>query len=90
MFILFEANRRWGGFISAIRLIYAEGLRSIMRGSASLLTSIGLGTWYIDQFETKSLALKRERQLKGWSRAKKEALIRGDEVELKRLSRRRN
>ena len=44
---------------------------------------------YSEHFETKSLALKRERQFKGWSRGKKEALIRGDLVELKRLSKRR-
>ena len=44
---------------------------------------------YSEQFETKGLALKRERQIKGWSRAKKEALIRGDFGELKRLSKRR-
>ena len=41
-----------------------------------------------EQFETESFALKRERQLKGWSRAKKEAIIRGDFGELKRLSKR--
>jgi putative endonuclease len=32
-------------------------------------------------------AVRRERQLKGWSRAKKLALISGDAVRLKRLSR---
>ena len=35
-------------------------------------------------------ALKRERQLKKWSRAKKMALIRGDKEELQRLSRSRD
>jgi putative endonuclease len=35
-------------------------------------------------------ALKRERQLKKWSRAKKLALVRGDREELKRLSRSRD
>jgi putative endonuclease len=34
-------------------------------------------------------AIAAERQLKGWSRAKKEALIRGDFAALKRLSRSR-
>jgi len=33
--------------------------------------------WY-DEFESRYLALAFERQIKGWSRAKKEALIRGD------------
>jgi putative endonuclease len=31
-------------------------------------------------------AIARERQLKGWSRAKKEALIRGDYAALPRLA----
>lgn len=35
-------------------------------------------------------AVPRERQLKGWSRAKKVALISGDLATLKRLSRRRS
>ena len=45
---------------------------------------------YSEQLETKSLALMRERQIKKWSRAKKEALIRGDLVKLKSLSKRRS
>ena len=39
-----------------------------------------------EQHETKSKALKREQQLKGWSRAKKEALINGDIDLLRTLS----
>ena len=34
---------------------------------------------------TRAEALKRERQLKGWTRAKKEALVRGDTAMLNRL-----
>ena len=33
---------------------------------------------YVEQCEALSAALKRERQLKPWSRARKEALIAGD------------
>ena len=36
---------------------------------------------------TRLEALTAERQLKGWSRAKKEAMFRGDWTEVKRLSR---
>ena len=36
---------------------------------------------------TRIEALSFERQIKGWSRAKKEALIRGDWVEISRLAR---
>lgn len=48
------------------------------------------GPWklvYSEFFETFEDALKRERQIKRWSRGKKEALICGDLVELRRLSR---
>ena len=44
---------------------------------------------YSEQHLTLEEAITRERQLKRWTRAKKESLIRGDPVELKRLSKRR-
>ena len=40
-----------------------------------------------EQFTTREEALAMERRIKGWSRAKKQALIRGDWDEIKRLSR---
>jgi tRNA/rRNA methyltransferase len=42
------------------------------------------------EFATRFEALERERQLKGWSRAKKEALIRGDWDRVRLLARRRS
>ena len=42
-----------------------------------------------ERFDTMAQAREREVQIKKWSRAKKEALIKGDLVELKRLSKRR-
>jgi tRNA/rRNA methyltransferase len=42
---------------------------------------------FYDEFQTREEALERELQLKGWSRAKKEALTRGDWEEVSRLSR---
>ena len=44
---------------------------------------------YSQWFERITDAIPAERQLKGWSRAKKEALIRGDFDALPELSRRR-
>jgi predicted GIY-YIG superfamily endonuclease len=41
---------------------------------------------FSDDFPTRIDALERERQIKGWTRRKKEALIRSDWEELKRLS----
>lgn len=41
---------------------------------------------YTEEYITRTLAERREKQLKGWSVAKKEALIKGNVNELKRLS----
>ena len=40
---------------------------------------------YAEAFADREAALTRERQLKRWTRAKKEALVTGDLVALKRL-----
>jgi predicted GIY-YIG superfamily endonuclease len=45
---------------------------------------------YSREFPTREEAIAMERKLKGWSRAKKAALIRNDWVEISRLSRARN
>lgn len=44
---------------------------------------------YTERFETDSDALRRERQIKGWTRVKKEALITGNVATLKKLANRR-
>jgi predicted GIY-YIG superfamily endonuclease len=41
---------------------------------------------YVEEFATRYDALARERQLKGWSRAKKEAFIQGDWAQVKKLA----
>ena len=43
---------------------------------------------FSEQFPTREEALTCERQIKGWGRKKKEALIRGDWAEVSRLARR--
>lgn len=45
---------------------------------------------YSERFLSEAEAVKRMRQLKNWSRTKKEALVRGDLQNLKRASRRRS
>jgi hypothetical protein len=45
---------------------------------------------YVCEFATEHDAFVRERQVKGWSRAKKEALIRGDFDALVELSKSRS
>jgi predicted GIY-YIG superfamily endonuclease len=44
---------------------------------------------YSEQFFNEPDALRRERQIKGWTRAKKEALIAGNVEELRFLAKRR-
>ncbi|HUH03246.1 MAG TPA: GIY-YIG nuclease family protein [Kofleriaceae bacterium] len=45
---------------------------------------------YTCDFGTRTQALERERQIKRWTRAKKEALIRGDWDRLRQLARSRS
>ena len=45
---------------------------------------------YLEQFENKMAAFQREKQIKKWSRGKKEALIAGEAQMLKELSACRN
>ncbi|MCL5004305.1 MAG: GIY-YIG nuclease family protein [Patescibacteria group bacterium] len=40
---------------------------------------------YTEKFSSRGQAMHREWQLKKWSRAKKEALVNGDKIELKKL-----
>lgn len=40
---------------------------------------------YFEKYESRLKAMRREKQLKGWTRAKKEALIKGDLKLLKKL-----
>lgn len=57
-------------------------------GVASKFTAQNKGPYYLvytEVFETRAEAMQREKQLKGWSRAKKEALIAGDLELLKKL-----
>jgi len=59
------------------------------RGSRTTCLDLPVGIVYAEEFASVESAMKRESQLKVWSRAKKEALIRGDIAELKRLAKRR-
>jgi len=45
---------------------------------------------YAEPHDSETAALRRERQLKGWTREKKEALVRGDLASLKSRSKRRH
>ena len=55
------------------------------RGGAYTLQRRPVKLVYVESFGTLSEAIGRERQLKRWTRKKKEALIDGDMARLKRL-----
>ena len=59
------------------------------RGCAYTASRLPVTLVYAQQFASRIDAVKRERQLKRWTREKKEALIAGDWRNLKRLSRSR-
>ncbi|MBI2122636.1 MAG: GIY-YIG nuclease family protein [Armatimonadetes bacterium] len=62
---------------------------SLGHGAYYLLGEAKFRIVYHEKYNSLKQARRREKQLKRWTRAKKEALIRGDLVALKRLSRRR-
>jgi predicted GIY-YIG superfamily endonuclease len=53
-------------------------------GRGSSFTAAPVHLVFTEAHETRESALGRERQLKRWTRAKKEALIAGDRMALKR------
>jgi putative endonuclease len=65
----------------------AEHQAGVYQGYTSAKRPVHL-VWseYFDQIRD---AIAAERKIKGWSRAKKEALIRGDWIKIKLLARRR-
>lgn len=56
------------------------------RGGRTTMLDPPMAVVHEEEFETIREARRREKQVKGWVRAKKEALIRGDLISLKRLS----
>jgi predicted GIY-YIG superfamily endonuclease len=65
--------------------VAARVLKHQEGGSPHTATRRPVTLAYSEIFESRVLALGREQQLKRWTRAKKEALIRGDLTSLRRL-----
>jgi putative endonuclease len=55
------------------------------RGAAHTAKHRPVQLAYLEQHPNRADCLQRERQLKRWTRAKKEALIAGDSITLKKL-----
>lgn len=56
-----------------------------MTKSAKYIRYFQSFTLVSEKYSTRSKAMQREAQLKGWSRIKKDALIQGDKISLKML-----
>lgn len=89
----------WSTFFDALMAVTTWVIRTICahvwlhtaRGRAAAWTACRLPVVLVfqERFPTEDEAVRREIQLKGWSRAKKQSLIDGDFGRLKALSRRR-
>ncbi len=66
--------------VAARVLKHNDGRASVFTAARRPVTLL-----YTEEHPSRELALKRERQLKRWTRAKKEALVAGDIKLLKRL-----
>ena len=62
------------------------GLHNSGKGAKYTRSRLPVSLVYVEQCESLSAALKREHQLKPWSRARKEALVAGDRQALERPS----
>ena len=71
-------------------MISLPGLKNINRANPGYTSSrLPVQLIWSERFDRIMDAIAVERQLKGWSRAKKEALIRGDWTGVKLLAKRR-
>ena len=72
--------------------LYTGSTGNLMRREKEHRVRLGLGfkVVYREVFGTREEAAMREKQLKGWRRSKKDALIGGRIEDLKRLAKRRN
>ena len=90
VYILQCANGQYyvGSTTSLIKRIgeHQQADQALYRGAKFTKAHQPVELVYTEEYEDEHKARMREQQLHGWSRAKKEALIRGDIEELKRLS----
>jgi putative endonuclease len=79
-----------GSYYVGTTLDLEQRLHSHNEGRAAMYTALRrpLELVYSEKHESIEAARARERQIKRWSRSKKEALIAGNRQDLKRLSKR--
>jgi putative endonuclease len=59
------------------------------KGAKYTASRLPVQTVYTEPVDSKSAAMRRETQIKRWTKAKKEALIAGNRQKLRRLSKRK-
>ena len=62
-----------------------EHIKQLRDGAKFTKEHIGFKLVFQEEYQTRLEAMRREKQLKGWTRVKKEALIQGDKLLLKKL-----
>jgi len=78
-------NSYYAGHTENLEKRTAEHQAGEIEGYTSIRLPVTLV--FSEEFPSREEALSRERQIKGWSRKKKEALMRGDWAEVARLAR---
>jgi putative endonuclease len=88
MWNLYITSNQNGAFYTGITTNLDKRLKDHLRGTGGRYTSRNrpLELLYIETFTSRKKAEDRERQIKRWSRAKKEALVNGDLDKLRLLS----
>jgi predicted GIY-YIG superfamily endonuclease len=80
-----SANTLYIGQTNNLEKRMAEHKSKTIKSSKYVRSFPSFELVYSEQFNTRSDAMKREWQLKKWSKDKKEALVKGDKLLLKRL-----
>ena len=66
-------------------VIWRVAVHTVGKGSKYTAARLPIDVVYTEPVEDRIVAVARARQIKGWTKAKKEALIAGDFARLKRL-----
>ena len=88
MWYLYITKNRDGAFYTGVTTDVESRFKEHLRGKGGRYTSQNRPQelLYTEEFRTRAEAEARERQIKRWSRKKKQALIEGNAEELRRLS----
>lgn len=78
-------NRLYIGQTNNLQNREKQQIRKTKKAAKFIKDGKGFKLVYYEKYKTRLESMRREKQLKGWTRAKKEALIKGDLKLLKKL-----